>query len=269
MRDKEFKNVGMHYKDIWKDKNLKPNEKLVLIYLIDYYSLTKGYSYKLRKQIEEETGISLKTVNNSLKSLENKGYITIKKYTHDTGRNNIYYIHKYLVAGECIKPVDVDARTKKTTNKQEAVQVNEVVVENGREQSTNELLVIENCKLTKKLTKDDIVDINKMDTDKLLQAIKQANKSQGNKSYHVNYLKTTYRNIENNFSEPHSKAENENSSNLSNNHKKSNTKANTKKYYNNHYPVKTKYHDSFNEHFRNYSEEELEAKLLKMQNRRI
>ena len=54
---------------------------------------------------------------------------------------------------------------------------------------------------------------------------------------------------------------------------KSKTKTETKNHnYNNNYnkdrtpKVVTRYHNSFNEHFRKYSEDELEAKLLRVQN---
>lgn len=254
---------------IWKDKSIKGYEKLVLIYLISYNNETLGYSFPTKKQIQIDTGVSENTLNKVLNNLIEKGYITKKEHKTKKGRNNIYYIHKYLVESKEIKPVDVDARTKKETNSKaqdleetpQNAKVNENIVENGREQSTNELIVNENCKLTKKLTKDDIADINKMDTDKLIQAIRQANKSQGNKSYHVNYLKITYRNIKNKPVEKFT-------DNNSNDEIKADTEANTKDYHNNNYSVKTKYHNTFNEHFRKYTEDELERKLLKLQAKR-
>ena len=83
--------------DIWKDNNIKGYEKLVLIYLIRNFNVNYGYSFPLREQIQEATGISKDTLNKVLNSLEEKGYITRSKREGKAGRNNIYYIHKYLV----------------------------------------------------------------------------------------------------------------------------------------------------------------------------
>ena len=56
-----------------------------------------------------------------------------------------------------------------------------------------------------------------------------------------------------------------NTNNNPSKNKKHATGANTKDYHNNNYPVKTKYHDTFNEHFRDYTPDELEHKLLMIQ----
>lgn len=83
--------------DIWKDNNIKGYEKLVLIYLIRNFNVNYGYSFPIREQILEATGISKDTLNKVLNSLEEKGYITRSKREGKAGRNNIYYINKYLV----------------------------------------------------------------------------------------------------------------------------------------------------------------------------
>lgn len=83
--------------DIWKDNNIKGYEKLVLIYLIRNFNVNYGYSFPIREQILEATGISKDTLNKVLNSLEEKGYITRSKRERKSGRNNIYYINKYLV----------------------------------------------------------------------------------------------------------------------------------------------------------------------------
>lgn len=248
-----------HYLDVWRDREIKGYEKLVLIYLMENYSEKDGYSHPTRKQIEEETGIAKNTLSKTLDSLIAKGYIIRARNPHKGGKNNIYYIHKYLVASKK-DTTEAPADAKPSENERKAC-------ETDAKASTNELLVIQNCKLTKKLTKEDIVELNKMDTDRLLQAINQANKKQGDNAYHINYIKKAYSNIENNHSEPQREAQSNKPINNSNDSKKSSTGA-TGEYYNNNYPVKTKYHDTFNEHFRKYTEEELEYQLLKAQNKK-
>lgn len=86
--------------DIWKDNNIKGYEKLVLIYLVRNFNVNYGYSFPLREQIQEATGISKDTLNKVLNSLEEKGYITRSKREGKAGRNNIYYINKYIVGQE-------------------------------------------------------------------------------------------------------------------------------------------------------------------------
>lgn len=85
---------------IWKDHNIKGYEKLVLIYLVRNFNVNYGYSFPTREQIQEATGIGNNALNRALKSLEEKGYITRSKREGKAGRNNIYYIHKYLVGQE-------------------------------------------------------------------------------------------------------------------------------------------------------------------------
>lgn len=83
--------------DIWKDHNIKGYEKLVLIYLVRNFNVNYGYSFPTREQIQEATGIGNNALNRALNSLEEKGYITRSKREGKAGRNNIYYINKYLV----------------------------------------------------------------------------------------------------------------------------------------------------------------------------
>lgn len=247
MQDKEFKNVGMHYKDIWKDENLKPNEKLVLIYLIDYYSLKDGYSYKIREVIEKEIGLARNTLNKVLNSLEEKGYITRAKHKTRNGWNNIYYIHKYLVASKK-DTTEAPADAKPSENERKPC-------ETDAKASTNELLVEQKGKIVRKLKTEELEEINQLDTELLIKAINQANFYKPN-GYHIGYLLKTYDSVKN-PTEPQKQAQSNKPSNNSNNNKKDNTGANTK-------PL-TRYHGTFNEHFRNYAPDELEEQLLKIQ----
>lgn len=257
MQNKEFKNVGMHYKDIWQDKNLKSNEKLVLIYLIDYYNLKYGYCFKTREQIQKETGIAKNTLNKILNALEDKEYIIRKRNPLKSGKNNIYYINKYLVvmkeSNMTMSEFSTEDLTSKLTNDStEAIKYLADENVEALELTTNEQLLKDNAKLNHALNKEQKEQVSQLDTDRLIKAIKQANKFAIGK-YTFNYLITIYKN-NNVIEKPHRD-------------KKDNLvkgvyqqKMNTK-------PL-TKYHDTFNEHYKNYSEDELEAKLLKMQSKR-
>lgn len=232
-----------HYLDVWRDREIKGYEKLVLIYLMENYSETDGYSHPTRKQIEEDTGIAKNTLSKTLDSLIAKGYIIRARNPRKGGKNNIYYIHKYLVA------------SKKDTTEAPA---DANIVENIEdvEASTNELLVKQKAKLVRELEAEELEEINQLDTELLSKAIDRANSYKPN-GYHIGYLLKTYDSVKNNPSKPQREAQSNKPSNNSNNNKKDNTGANTK-------PL-TRYHGTFNEHFRNYAPDELEEQLLKMQ----
>ena len=86
--------------DFYSDRNLDPYEKTVLSYLIRYYNFNFGYSFPTREQIQHDNNISPSKLTKTLKSLQEKGYITIKNNHKKAGRNNIYYINKYIVGQE-------------------------------------------------------------------------------------------------------------------------------------------------------------------------
>ena len=229
--------------EIWKDRNIKGNEKLVLLYLISYNNEALGYSFPTRKQIQDDTGISENTLGKTLNSLIDKGYITKEEHKSKTGKNNIYYIHKYLVA------------SKKDTTEAPA-DANKVENIDLVETSTNELLVEQKGKIVRKLKAEELEEINQLDTELLIKAINQANFYKPN-GYHIGYLLKAYDTVKNNPSKPQREAQSNKPSNNSNNNKKDNTGANTK-------PL-TRYHGTINEHFRQYAPDELEEQLLKMQ----
>lgn len=101
---------------IWKDHNIKGYEKLVLIYLVRNFNVNYGYSFPTREQIQEATGIGNNALNRALKSLEEKGYITRSKREGKAGRNNIYYIHKYLVGQETSSQASKEPNTDNESN---------------------------------------------------------------------------------------------------------------------------------------------------------
>lgn len=221
---------------IWEDENLSHTEFRVLSYLIRTYSLEHGYSFPKRETIIKKCKMHKDTLNKVLNDLEAKGYITRATNPHKGGRNNIYYIHKYLVASKKDK-------------------VKPKVEEAPIEASTNELLVIEKAKVKRELNDNDKEYLNGLNTDILIKAIERANKFKPN-GYHIRYITSCYESIEKELQEERRQATEPKTSNNSSDNKKSNTKA------------LTKYHNTFNEHYKNYGEDELEEKLLKMQAKR-
>nr|UVM83319.1 MAG: replication initiator protein A [Bacteriophage sp.] len=102
------------HNDFYSDRNLDPYEKTVLSYLIRYYNFNFGYSFPTREQIQHDNNISPSKLTKTLKSLQEKGYITIKNNHKKAGRNNIYYINKYLVGQETSSQA---SKTSNTDNK--------------------------------------------------------------------------------------------------------------------------------------------------------
>lgn len=81
---------------IFEDESLTHTEFRVLAYLIRNYNANFGYSFPTRKTMIEKCNMSKDTLNKVLNSLEGRGYITRKTNPNKSGRNNVYYIHKYL-----------------------------------------------------------------------------------------------------------------------------------------------------------------------------
>ena len=82
------------------DENLSHTEFRVMITLIRYYNTDLGYSFPTRELLVKKCKMNKDTLGRVLNSLEEKGYITRSKREGKAGRNNIYYIHKYLVGQE-------------------------------------------------------------------------------------------------------------------------------------------------------------------------
>ena len=244
---------------IWEDENLSHTEFRVLSYLIRKYRVEYGYSFPKRETISKKCKMHKDTLNKVLNSLEKKGYITRAINPHKGGRNNIYYIHKYLVSSKKEAP----AETINDTNSDDA----NSNIKKAVEASTNELLVNEKAKVKRDLNNNDREYLKELDTDTLIKAIERANEFKP-KGYHIGYIAKCYDTIKKEQQEEDRQAKESKTSNDSDDNNKGNTGANTKDYHNNNYSVKTKYHDTFNEHFRDYTPDELERKLLKMQAKR-
>lgn len=104
--------------EFYSDRNIDVYEKAVLSYLIRYYNTDLGYSFPTRQQIQDDTGISTGKLNKVLNSLEEKGYITRSKREGKAGRNNIYYINKYLVGQETSSQASTEPKpNNKSRNK--------------------------------------------------------------------------------------------------------------------------------------------------------
>lgn len=102
--------------DFYSDRNLDPYEKTVLSYLIRYYNFNFGYSFPTREQIQHDNNISPSKLTKTLKSLQEKGYITIKNNHKKAGRNNIYYINKYIVGQETSSQASTKPNTDNKSN---------------------------------------------------------------------------------------------------------------------------------------------------------
>lgn len=218
---------------IWENKELKSNEKYILIYLISYHNQKLNYAYPTYKQIQKDTGISRNTLAKVLKGLEEKGYIFKKIHITKTGRNNIYYINKYLV----LLNNDNDTLSEASTGS-EAL-------------SKNVKLIQDNAKLSHNLNAEQVEQVNQLEYERLNQAIAQANKYSNR--YSLNYILAIYKNGTVHIAEEQHK-DSKGQVVKGAYQQKFNDKA-----------VNTRYHNSFNEHYKNYSYEELEQKLLEKQ----
>lgn len=273
--DKE--NYTLLDNEIWEDENLSHAEFRVLSYLIRLYRVDYGYSFPKRETLVKKCKIHKDTLSKVLNSLEAKGYITRANNPNKGGRNNIYYIHKYLVIKNKndvseepkqtepdAKPCEKDAKTssiESTPEDRSSTPVSENI--EGVEASTNELLVKQKAKVIRQLNNDEIEEINKLDTDLLIKAIERANSYKPN-GYHIGYIFKTYESVKdesvkNNLPEPTGQDLKDKSNNNSNGNKKSSKGANKEPK-----PL-TRFHGTINEHFRKYTPDELEENLLKMQ----
>ncbi|MDU6040484.1 MAG: helix-turn-helix domain-containing protein [Clostridium butyricum] len=78
---------------IKKDTNLNLEESYLLEVLFDYYNASCGYAFPPYEILMHDLKTKRRAkISKLLKSLEKKGYISIKK----KGKKNIYYILKYL-----------------------------------------------------------------------------------------------------------------------------------------------------------------------------
>lgn len=236
----------------YSDRNLDVYEKTVFSYLIRYYNTKLGYAYPTRKQIQDDTGISTGKLTQVLNSLEDKGYITRRNNPLKSGKNTLYYINKYLVIksdeNTLSEPTETPTDNQSTNISNDNVKSDTEPHREPIEKSVNEKLL--NNVGINKLNSEQLDQLNKLDTDKLIKTIEIAKQNSNNINF--NYLIAIYNN-RNTYEEPHKTTSGKTI-------KGANQQVFT--------GIKTNWHGSFNEHFRKYSEAELESKLLKLQNSR-
>ena len=239
--------------EFYSDRNIDVYEKIVLSYLIRYHNSELGYAFPTREQIQLDNGISKGKLNQVLNSLQDKGYITRANNPKKGGRNNIYYIHKYLVVknnNESLQePPQDDLTNQSTNNSSDNIKSDTELINKHIELSVNEKLLSDVG--IQKLNSEQLEQLNKLDTDKLIKTIEIAKQNSNNINF--NYLLAIYNN-KNTYEEPHR------------NNKGQAVKGAKQQVFTGNI-VKTKYHDTFNEHYKKYSPDELEAKLLKVQNK--
>ena len=98
------------------DENLSHTEFRVMITLIRYYNTDLGYSFPTRELLVKKCKMNKDTLGRVLNSLEEKGYITRSKREGKAGRNNIYYINKYLVGQETSSQASEKPNTDNKSN---------------------------------------------------------------------------------------------------------------------------------------------------------
>lgn len=193
------------------DTNLKPSEKILLSSLILYHSHTDGYSYPNYEHLMITLSTNRKaTVSDTLKALEEKKYITIKK---GRGNKNLYFIHKYLFyVGEETKKqkkpteepkeLPVDSNGKKPLENQ--IHVDEVILEDPEDKKVIQIANYTgfNKKQSKELLKD-----SRNDAAKIIKAFDHM-KSQNNINDEFKYTRWAIKNekkIQIEFKNPYKK----------------------------------------------------------------
>ena len=100
------------------DENLSHTEFRVMMTLIRYYNTDLGYSFPTRELLVKKCRMNKDTLGRVLNSLEEKEYITRSKREGKAGRNNIYYINKYLVGQETSSQASTEPKpNNKSRNK--------------------------------------------------------------------------------------------------------------------------------------------------------
>lgn len=100
------------------DENLSHTEFRVMMTLIRYYNTDLGYNFPTRELLVKKCRMNKDTLGRVLNSLEEKGYITRSKREGKAGRNNIYYINKYLVGQETSSQASTEPKpNNKSRNK--------------------------------------------------------------------------------------------------------------------------------------------------------
>lgn len=169
------------------DTNITPSEYRIYTYLMSRYNQEKNCAYPSIEVISENTGVSIATIKRAIKSLSDKGYMTIEKKKGINGNYNTYTNFKHIettgatkkiTSTEEVEPVKTETKVVTgTTLKVEAPAKEEVIEEISefsREHQSKIALVL---KQGVKLTKKQQWLIGDMDLEMLRQAIFRFRKS--------------------------------------------------------------------------------------------
>ncbi len=131
------------FKAVLNDTSMSKGEKIVMQCLIINYNFEMGYAFPKYDQLKIALSTNRNdTVSNTLKSLVDKGYITINKM----GRKNIYYINRYLylINNENYKKVKTNINTyiKKEKCFQNIDNLKKKNIDNDGNESLNDRRVI-------------------------------------------------------------------------------------------------------------------------------
>lgn len=108
------------------DRELNPNEKVLLSSLILDYDTSCGYASAMYEHLMMSLSTNRRSkISITLKSLVDKGYIEIKKIR---GNKNIYYIHKHLYLIDKKKRTRATKTTKTTKTKSVGTKDKKVIV---------------------------------------------------------------------------------------------------------------------------------------------
>lgn len=257
-----FSAIDEEMRKLYKSDRNKHDILLWIIYNTNYTNkykdLKKHQCYISLRTLSIETGIEYSRTQRKFNELVKEKYISYvfkskSRYNssiiqcHFIEKKIAYLNNKYLVVGEENKSNLSKPSTEVTENEltNNPSTIEKPLTNETREPielNVNEKLIQDNAKLSHELTEAQKEQIINLDTEKLNNSIIQANKFAKSK-YSLNYLLAIY---DNSSKEPHR--------NTRDAYKQ---EPNTK-------PI-SRYHNSFNEHYKNYSEDELEARLLKAQ----
>lgn len=214
-------------------------------YQEEYNGLGKYQCYISLRTLSENTKVDYAKTQRIFKKLEQDGYITYTFKSKSKHKPSIIHCHfieskvalsnsKYLVASNDNENSLEPHRELSTDNSTNISNDNIKSDTEPSTMSTNEMLLNNSKKFDKKLDETQRELLNGLDTDRLMKAIADAESTGKYKTYNFAYLLGAYNKLKEAPEDKSSK-------------------------------VNTKYHGTFNEHFRKY--DDLEAKLLKMQNK--
>lgn len=222
--------------------------------LVNEFGINKSQARKLIKKFEDAGYIELvkKSNNPHKKSVYRNCLISTDKITDKITDNSTDKNEQYQALQEknqpITQPINEPINEPLKINNKINNKIDNEIQQLQKENKNNDVVVVE------KMIKSYFSELDKFDIKDIVEALNKTNKDIGYLEEKLKYTKS--QNVRNVRAFLISAIkENYNTKSVSN------VAENNKK-------VSTKYHDTFNEHFRNYSEDELEAKLLKAQEKK-